>query len=314
MNNYQYGHPSMYGATVVQQMQQKGPFVRGQRQSLNVVAICISLLIPWFIFCGISALTAFSLHYNNTFACYFLVFLGLLLVGTIGYHALDAVKKKSEGNHQPTWLIFLFATSFLAWLLGLAAGQAIFFNYMESYYDVSNLNTYLDVDPSYLRGQQMMDAGRLTFSNTTTLDLQRSMGFRNVDMFCVAPIVGGKDPKDMHTYDFWAVGMNCCSGTKADYHCGSFNDRKSRAGLRLMRDDQRAFYRLAVQQAEAAYKIRADHPLFFYWTQDPVADVDAWRDESIRDYLLGICSHFLLQFFLVCAACVVFSKLGGGLY
>merc|ERR1719373_277982 len=117
-----------------------------------------------------------------------------------------------------------------------------------------------------------MDAGRITFSNTTKIDLARSMGFRNMDMFCVAPIVGGRNPANMITYDFWVVGRNCCSGFKADYTCGQFNKRGARAGLRLMRDDQRAFYRLAVQQAEAAYKIRAEHPLFFHWTTDPVAD------------------------------------------
>merc|ERR1719408_1104993 len=134
------------------------------------------------------------------------------------------------------------------------------------------------------------------------------MGFKNLEIYCVAPIVAGKEV--LPTYDFWAVGVNCCSGNRADFHCGEFNNAHAGAGLRLMRDDQRSFYRLAVQQAEAAYNIRADHPLFFYWMQDPVAEVAAWMDEGYKWFLLGIFSHFLLQLVLVIIACLAFSKLG----
>merc|ERR1719161_3450528 len=117
-----------------------------------------------------------------------------------------------------------------------------------------------------------------------------SMGFKNLQMYCVAPIVSGSrdDAKRISSYDFWAIGTNCCSGTQADFHCEGFNIRGASAGVRLMRDDHRAFYRLAVQQAEAAYNIRADHPLFFHWMQDPNAEVTAYMDEGYKYYLLGI--------------------------
>merc|ERR1740138_711037 len=141
------------------------------------------------------------------------------------------------------------------------------------------------------------------------------MGFRNDKVYCVAPIVsqyeGAAGNSNMSTYDFWAVGVNCCSGNqkKPDFHCGEFNNARAGAGLRLMRDDERPFFRLAVQQAEAMWRIRADHPLFFYWMHDPIAEVSSYYDEGVKYYLLGIFSHFLLQLFLVIVACLAFSKL-----
>jgi hypothetical protein len=315
--NYQYGHPGMYGSNIhaTQSMQQKGPFLRGERQRLNIVAILISLFLPWLIFCLVFWVVSFSLHYKNPFVCYVIMFLALSAVLVIAYFAFEAIRKKTKDKfHEPTWLFFLFITSFLAWLLGVIAGDINFYHYMEPYYDVTNLNTYDSVDPSRMRGQQLMDAGRVMFAPSSQLDLSRSMGFKNLELYCVAPIVGGNDPRHMPTYDFWAVGMNCCSGNRADFHCGEFNQNQASAGLRLMRDDQRAFYRLAVQQAEAAYNIRADHPLFFYWMHDPIEEVNAWMDEGIKNYMLGIMTHFIFQLFLVCAASIAFSKLVGGLY
>merc|ERR1719345_356910 len=156
----------------------------------------------------------------------------------------------------------------------------------------------------------MMDGGQLMFTEGSKLDLSMSMGFKNLELYCVAPIVGGSDPKHISSYDFWAVGMNCCSGSKADFHCGEFNNPRAAAGLRLMRDDQRAFFRLAVQQAEAAYNIKAAHPLFFYWMQDPVAEMNSYRDDGFKYYLLGIFTHFSFNLFCVVCAVVGFSKIG----
>jgi len=322
--NYQYGQPGMYGSSgsIVSAplpLSQKGPFVRGLRQRLNFVSILMSLFVPWLLFCFMYYAMSFSLHYRNPFICFILVFLGLCVALAIGLIAFDAMKRKRGGapfsdgdmrNHAPTWLVFLSVTCLLAWLLGVVAGDVNYFQHMNPYYDLSNLNTYPNVDPSVMRGQQLMDAGRISFSPGSNLDLSRSMGFKNLDLYCVAPIVGGNDPKHISSYDFWAVGMNCCSGSRADFHCGEFNNPRAAAGLRLMRDDQRAFFRLAVQQAEAAYNIKAHHPLFFHWMRDPIAEVAAYSDEGYKYYLLGIFTHFIFQLFMVACACLIFSKMG----
>lgn len=295
---YQYGAPGI----------EKSPFARGQRSRLNLVAMCQCLFVPWILFCVVYAVMSFSLHYSQPALCYLVVACCGLVVLTAGFLAFQAVQRKAAGGAEPTWFIFLFLTLLIAWCAAFVLGDLNFWYNMQPYYDIQNLNTYPSVSPASMRGQQLMDAGRVFFTSGTRLDLTKSMGFRNLDLYCVAPITTGAAP--LASYDFWAVGMNCCSGTSADFHCGEFNNPRAGAGLRLMRDDQRAFFRLAVQQAEAAYSIKAIHPLFFYWMQDPVAEMNSYQDDGFKHYLLGMFTHFAFQLFCVIVATIAFSKIG----
>jgi len=279
------------------------------------MAVAVSLFVPWLLFCGLFAVMSFSIHYQQPSFAYGIVALGLLVPLANGSFAVDAIRRKAAGDptRQPTWFVFLFITSLLAWILAITFGSVNFSHNMQPFYDVLNLNSYPSVDPSRMRGQQLMDAGRMVFNADAKLDLSRSMGFKNLDLYCVAPVTIGNANSShlpLATYDFWAVGINCCSGNQADFHCGEFNNPRAHAGLRLMRDEQRPFFRLAVQQAEAAYNIRAQHPLFLYWMQDPIAEVSAYQDDGFRYYLLGMFSFFALQLFLVACATIAFSKMG----
>ena len=67
----------------------------------------------------------------------------------------------------------------------------------------------------------------------------------------MAPIVVGNGT--LESYDFWAVGLNCCSSNTGDYRCGEFSNPAAQSGLRLMDQREADFFRLAVQQAEASY-------------------------------------------------------------
>jgi len=251
--------------------------------------------------------------------CYSLLLLDVVLPLLVvlvcgGYAAMETKRKVAGRGKVPTWGTFFFATMLMAWIAGVAMGDANFFLNLRPFYDISNLGTYLHIDPSLFRGQQLMDAGRIIFTNDTRLDLKRAMSFRNQEMYCVAPISIARENgsfETLRTYDFWAVGVGCCSGSNPDFHCGEFNNPSARGGLRLMRDSDRAFFRLAVQQAEAAYNIKAAHPLFFTWMQDPIAEVNAYHAQGSEFFLIGVFSHLVFQSFLVAAAAMVFSKLGG---
>lgn len=76
-----------------------------------------------------------------------------------------------------------------------------------------------------------------------------------------------------------------------------------------MRDDQRPFFRLAVQQAEAAYNIKASHPLFFHWMQDPVAETMSYKASGLSHALMAVSGHFVFNLLCVAGVSWAFSKI-----
>lgn len=270
---------------------------------LNFGAMVLCLFLPWLLFCMMFGVMSFSMHYKDKMFCFFCVFVGLAFAAVLAKLAWDSVSSRDPGT-DPTWFVFLAAGCFFAWAAGVTLGDLNFFYNMEPFYDTSNLNAYPSVDPSKMPGQQVMDAGQMTFVAGSKLDVKKGMAFHNLDTYCVAPIVNGKTQS---SYDFWAVGMNCCAGIVGDFACGEYNNPSATSGLRVMRQDQRTFFQLAVKQAEASFSIKAKHPLFFHWMQDPGAELAAYQDEGFKYYLLGVYSFFALMLFLVIVAAVFFS-------
>lgn len=289
-------------------------FVRRQRQRMNFVAMVQCLFAPWILFCIVFGITTFNLHYSKPWLCWLLVGIASFLVLIVGVNAWASLqaKWKHEPN-EPTWIVFLFITMVIAVAVGVGLGNNVFGNFMQKYYDYLNLNNYNGVNVAKVRGEQLMDAARLKFVNGTTLDLRKAIGFQNSQTYCVAPLTLADSSgvmSELSSYDFWAIGLDCCSGDNKDYHCGEFNNPNARGGLRLLEDFDRAYYRLAVQQAEGMYHIHADHPLFLYWTEDPVAEMESWREDGYKFYYLGMLMHFGWQLICVALAVIGFRKLG----
>lgn len=279
-------------------------FAPGKRRRINLVAICVNIFLPWALFSAVFAAMSFSCHYKHPALSWLVVVLGFVAVCISGLLA----HRTRMRDRDPMWYTFSTLALLFAVVVGTIVGDMNYWFNMQPFYDIENLNTYPSVNPAREKGQQLMDAGRVYFADGAALDTRKAIGFKNLDLYCVAPIVQGDE--QLSSYDFWAVGINCCSGVSSDFRCGEFNNPHARSGLRLMRDDQRPFFRLAVQQAEAAYNIKATHPLFFYWMQDPVAEMNAYRDNGFKYYLLGMFTHFAFNLFCVVCAVVGFSKIG----
>mmetsp|Transcript_80898 Transcript_80898/g.217382 ORF Transcript_80898/g.217382 Transcript_80898/m.217382 type:complete len:335 (-) Transcript_80898:77-1081(-) len=303
------GYSSPYVKPFTGPHTEKEAFQQGTRRRLNSYAIWISLVAPWLLFTVMLGLVSFPIHYNNPGVVYLAVGIGLVAVVFIAvYTLIDRTTRSNSPEREPSWLLVLSLALALAWMLGVALGFLNYVNNTLPYQQIIHLNSYSDVNPTLMRGAQLMDAGSVMFTESSYLNLDKSMGFKNQEVYCVAPIVKGSGERA--TYDFWAIGIDCCSGRKNDFHCDGAKNPRAHGALRLIPSTERPFYRLAVQQAEATHKIKAQHPLFFYWVEDPLERIDAWRDAAANSFLTGMFSYLILQAFLVAAAVLLFSKLG----
>merc|ERR1719440_1823541 len=128
-------------------------------------------------------------------------------------------------------MMLLAVMALTAWVLGFLLGGNNFHVNMQPFYDLKRLIVYPSVDPSKYGGQQLMDAGQIQFTKGTRIAISKSTGFKDGDTYCAAPIVSGGNVTQS-TFDFWAIGVNCCSGHLADFHCGEFSSPHARKGLR----------------------------------------------------------------------------------
>mmetsp|Transcript_35758 Transcript_35758/g.56977 ORF Transcript_35758/g.56977 Transcript_35758/m.56977 type:complete len:313 (-) Transcript_35758:51-989(-) len=294
--------PQRYGATSGVHKKAKPR----RSSQLNFAVVCFCVFVPWVLFCLMFAVTSFELHHQSKELAYLFTLLGLVMVGALMKLAYDAVQRhRVDPTGDPNWLIFMAVACLIAWLFGVVLGDMNYFYNLHPFYEVSSLNSYPNVDPSRTPGQQVMDAGTMTFASGSSIDSSRAMGFHNSDIYCVAPIITSAA---ITSYDFWAVGLNCCTGESGSFSCGEYNNPHAASGLRVMRDDQRAFYRLAVKQAEAAYSIKANHPLFFHWMQAPLTEIEAYMDEGYKHFFLGAFSFFAFMVFSVIVAALVFAR------
>lgn len=278
-------------------------FVPGKRRRMNLVAICLNIFLPWLLFSFTYALMSFTYHYEQPALLLPVVCLGVAVSIVTGFVAWWAKWHEEE----PFWYTFAALAFFVAVCAAAIFGDMNFWYNMKPFYDIELSNTYPAVSPSVDVGQQLMDVGRLYFADGARLDRRKAMGFKSRDVYCVAPVSSAEQPA---SYDFWAVGINCCNGEPSDFRCGEFNNPYAHAGLRLMHDEQRPFFHLAVQQAEAAYNIKAEHPIFFYWVQDPIANMNAYRNAGYKMYWAGIIAYLVFNSFCVFCAAFAFAKVG----
>lgn len=280
----------------------------GARRKLNAYSIVLSFLIPCAIYFATFHLMSFSLHYLYPKICYLLC-AGVLAI-TLCLRGVDAhhTQKRREGFAvEPSWFSFLFATCFLAWCAGFFLGEYNYSVNMGPYFDRSNMRILTNVDPGEQVGQQLMDAGQIYFKPGSYVDKKLAYSYTKTDTYCVAPVVSADGAK-LASYDFWAVGVNCCFA-QGDFSCGDMFDPKVHAGLRWWGDEEQAKFRMALGQSVAANNIQASHPIFIEWVESPNAE----NNQHLRTawaFLVECAGCFaLMQAVLVGLATFYYSKL-----
>lgn len=114
---------------------------------------------------------------------------------------------------------------------------------------------------------------QVSFADGTTLDMDKALGYKDVDTFCVAPIV---DELGSPLVQFWAVGVNCCDA-RGGFECDDAWSPKARSGV-VVHDDT-GEYAAAIKMAQAAYSIASPEKyLLVRFVIDPeTVEMNYWR-------------------------------------
>lgn len=304
---YQPSPYNQYGATP-RLGKGLGAAAPGNRSNIGIMLA--SLVLPWVIFGLTFSMMSFYFHYRyprNTQL--FLVALFLFVAG-LAAASVSAARSGAGGKHGSAWSMVLAGSVLMAFFLGLLAGDWNYMEHMSKFYDVLNLNTYENINPASTVGHQLMDGGRITFVEGSHLDVNKAIGFKNLAVYCVAPIVNSAaDAPSTGSFDFWAVGKDCCTGEIGDFgSCGATDDPNVHAALRLMDDELRPYFRLAVQQAEATFNIKATHPMFYTWLSSPDTEMVRYEEQGYKSFIIGLFMFFAFQALVVGFAAVAISR------
>ncbi|CAE7487511.1 unnamed protein product [Symbiodinium sp. CCMP2456] len=258
-----------YGAAPLQSKPVPG------RWRLNRVAMLEAVLVPWAIFLCVSWLLTFSIHYKHTVPVLVLVAACLLVPLGMWYRVWHQQQDSTDISHrEPNWFFFLAIVSSVAWLAGVVVGLYTWSAYMQPYFEAESLAMITNVDTRKASGGQFLDMGALEFAPRTDVNESLTMGYKDGNLYCVAPIVtsGGVNATAPAFFEFWAVGVNCCDPFEPKlFACGEPNDDQVRGGFRLTDTSLVPQYRKAIQMAQEEYHIRSGaNPIFLHWTGDPV--------------------------------------------
>lgn len=270
-----------------------------------MVGILVALFLPFGLFVGTFWTMSFELYYRYPQSALMVVACAFFFTLVIGAHSTQA--KRSEmvnGHHVVTWHHFIFFTCLIACFLGTSLGYLNFTWNAMRYYDYISLRKAVDADPGQMQGLQVLDAGEIDFKTGTHLDHKMNSVWHKTRTYCVAPLVSGDGAK-LANYDFWAVGMDCCSARPGDFSCG---DVKALNGLRVMDEGEIRGYKLAVEQATAAHNIQSTQPIFLYMMQTPYIKIKGYFDDARTSAMLSCVCYFIMQSVLVAAQSYKFGK------
>lgn len=273
----------------------------------NVPQALSALLVPPLIFGHVAWVITYYMHFEYGRAAWIVASLALLPF-LLAFKVRQKANRERRQNSWHTYFCVIFGLSFV---YACVVSEMNYWYFTNQFYSLRSMRTYSDVNPAETSGMRVMDAATVGFVNDARVVTDMAMSFTTWDVYCVAPIAspegipsqGGK----MASYDFWAVGVNCCKSGQTNFMCGEHDNILAKKGLRLVDPEQLKYFRLAVQQAEAQYGIEAKHPVFFHWVQDPDMQLARFFEQGFKNWIMAGCLHFFattlaLIFFVVAPA------------
>jgi len=284
-------------------------FSPGQRIRMNVLPMFGNIFVPWGIFILLLAVMSFSMMYKSPGIGHTITALCIIFWLVTLLVALN--RRKSDP--EPSWFSYFSLSVGVGVFAALLIGMNIFNKYSLPYQLIKDLKVIGHLDASKEHGQNVMDAGVLYFAEGNIIDATRSWHFKQGSVYCVAPIIKGEPGKavsETGSFDFWAVGKDCCSVSSSDFRCGAYANPLARSAIRVLGDEDRKYYRLAVEQAETLYGVMATHPIFFEWSQDPLAVINSWNSKAFSSYVIAAIAGFVLSLLAVSVASCKFAWIG----
>jgi len=275
---------------------------------MNIVPMFLTVFIPWGVFVFTSGVCGFSLQYTHPNIAKALI--GLMIMFWL-VTVVVAIRAR-RGNPDPTWYTYLAIMTTIMLLSGIGCGLDMYYTHVEPYLELSDLKVTKNVDAIRAHGEHYMDTGIIYFNQGNDIDSQKTSHFKLGTMYCVAPIVTNGLAPETQSYDFWVVGKDCCAVGASDFRCGAWSLGGAHAGIRVMNDEDTAYYRLAVDQGLTTYNIMSKHPLFFELAVDPLTDIAIWNRRCYRNYLFSNGVSFVLCLFGTFMASAKFAFLGRG--
>jgi len=271
-----------------------------ERDPLEILACTVwsALLFLW-VFLFVQSKQRHDDEHQAPVALFLGVGVGFAICAGISIKAYVTLKNSLPRRNL---CINLAVCSWGVLIAGFYLGDRNFWLYTTNIYSYRDLVSYVDIDPAGDRGQAFMDTGHVYFKEHSYVLRQKYNKFKNADTYCVAPIirgnfnaapgstvmnVNGNVIPDSGTYDWWAVGTNCCGedgassgNSTGNFTCGEVGNPLARSGMRILSDTKRPFYLLAVQEWSATYGLPVKHPLFFTWVKDPLETEDQYSMDS----------------------------------
>ncbi|CAK0871501.1 unnamed protein product, partial [Prorocentrum cordatum] len=206
-------------------------------------------------FISVSLLFALAYHRHKEATWALLSFATLALLVLVRW--LDPDEK---------WQFYTVAMCLVAIVAATVVGVFTYGEFLGKYWNARGSHSYANVLPSE-DAAGYADAGKLVFAEEARLDVSRALGYKDVNVYCVAPVL---DDAPLAEVQFWAVGVDCCE-QRGSFDCDDAWDSDARSGVVVSPlHGWHSQYALAVRQAEHAFELAsAQEPVFVRWVVDP---------------------------------------------
>jgi len=264
---------------------------------LNWRAIIWCSVLPWWVVTAIVCLLGLKFRYNYDLLAQFLALLNAAVFLCVPIYWI----RTARNAQQRVWGLFGVVIVAVACVCGTEIGDYAFSVYTRNYYELKHLEAYRQVDPGITYGEQLLDAGRIQFTGQAWIDRAKAGCYQTRTRFCIAPIVshpaGISVLPATGSFDFFAVGKDCCNCPDQDFRCGDWN-RSAAGGLRMIDEVDRTYYQLAVDQWSATYNKHVKTPIFVYWSREVDGNFRGLRATGFTVVICATLLSFVVFFFL----------------